>query len=132
MWTHLEYFYIGSWFSPEIKGCRPPPCADFTLTSIDIHRAVLYGGCRPPEGKRLDKDLYIINFTTMVAKINSIMMVVNVQVIITLKFSKGDDQDRVETRRVVASSHSGSSCCLLSGLQYRTPSAAGVWGTYKP
>ena len=63
----LMYIYTlsaGVWFSPVVKGTRPPPCAGFTLTSVDNHRAVLFGG-RHPERGRIN-DLYLIDFDTMV------------------------------------------------------------------
>ena len=60
------YPFSGSWFSPIFAGCRPPPCADFTLTSIDPARAILYGGDRGINDN--NKDLYLINFTTKVMK----------------------------------------------------------------
>ena len=55
----------GAWFSPPVSGARPPPCSGFTLTAIDSHRAVLFGGWQPGGGGRVS-DLYLIDFNTMV------------------------------------------------------------------
>ena len=54
----------GLWSSPLLRGSRPPPCAAFTLTSIDRHRAVLFAGKQPEHGRV--NDLYIIDFDIMV------------------------------------------------------------------
>ena len=56
----------GAWISPAVKGTRPPPCNGFTLTSIDSHRAVLFGGTQPGRGQV--SDLYLIDFNTMVCE----------------------------------------------------------------
>ena len=34
----------GTWSSPETTGPRPPPCAGFSFTKIDLSRVVLFGG----------------------------------------------------------------------------------------
>ena len=53
----------GVWFSPRVSGTRPPPCSTFTLTSIDNHRAVLFGGNQSQKSSGvLSSDLYLINF----------------------------------------------------------------------
>ena len=36
--------FTGTWSSPEITGPRPPPCAGFSFTKVDLSRAVLFGG----------------------------------------------------------------------------------------
>ena len=62
---HIDvYAPAGLWSSPTVRGTRPPPCAGFTLTSIDNHRAVFFGGRVPGRGRV--NDLYIIDFDTMV------------------------------------------------------------------
>ena len=43
-----------------MKGERPPPCSVFSFTKVDQHRAVLFGGYQPDNG-RMNK-LYIFNF----------------------------------------------------------------------
>lgn len=46
-WTNeLHLFHIKSceWIIPELTGIRPPPCAAFSFTRVDQHRAVLFGG----------------------------------------------------------------------------------------
>ena len=34
----------GEWSSPRVTGQPPPPCDDFTLTSVGERRAALFGG----------------------------------------------------------------------------------------
>ena len=56
--------FAGTWSVKEFKGPRPPPCADFSLISVDQWTAVLYGG---DGGHNPDsKDLYIIDFLDLV------------------------------------------------------------------
>lgn len=58
------FFPLGRWSCPTFSGSRPPPCADFTFTSIDLVRAVLYGGDR---GINDDvKEIYIFDFHYLV------------------------------------------------------------------
>ena len=51
-----------------MNGTRPPPCAVVALTSIDDHRALLYGG-RDAEHMCRSSDLYIIDFDTVVCTV---------------------------------------------------------------
>ena len=37
-------FSTGTWSSPETTGPRPPPCAGFSFTKVDLSRVVLFGG----------------------------------------------------------------------------------------
>ena len=53
----------GTWSSPTRRGTRPPPCSSFSLTMIDDHRAVLFGGKTKP---RTTKEVYILDLTGMV------------------------------------------------------------------
>ena len=53
-------FVSGMWTSPSFSGPRPPPCADFSLTSVDLYRAVLYGGRRGSDED--SNDFYLIDF----------------------------------------------------------------------
>ena len=46
-------------------GMRPPPCVSFSLTLIDIHRAVLIGGWRPDHSSN---DPFILDLATMVRR----------------------------------------------------------------
>ena len=66
--------FTGTWSSPTIRGTRPPPCSSLTLTMIDDHRAVLFGGRQPPG--RSTKDGYILDLTGMVCtyKTNSCLI----------------------------------------------------------
>lgn len=46
-WTnelHLFHTKKCEWISPEMTGVRPLPCAAFSLTRVDQHRVVLFGG----------------------------------------------------------------------------------------
>lgn len=56
--------FIGQriWFSPRVRGTRPPPCRNFTFTSINDWQALLYGGYLP-EGKLRVSDLYLFDFS---------------------------------------------------------------------
>ena len=55
----------GTWSSPTLRGTRPPPCSNFSLTMIDDHRAVLFGGQQPP-GPTSTEEVYILDLTGMV------------------------------------------------------------------
>ena len=57
--------FIGTWSSPTLRGTRPPPCCEFSLTMIDDHRAVLFGGMQPP-GPTSTKEVFILDLTGMV------------------------------------------------------------------
>jgi hypothetical protein len=68
MYMTLYIISAGVWSSPVVRGTRPPPCACFTLTSVDNHRAVLFGGFHPERGQI--SDIYLIDFSTMVIYTN--------------------------------------------------------------
>ena len=53
----------GKWSSPLTTGPRPPPCNFFSLTAINDHEAVLFGG-RRPYGRV--SDCYLMDFESMV------------------------------------------------------------------
>ena len=54
----------GKWSSPTISGQCPPPCWDFTLTTLSNNKAVLYGGCyRDSDGRGLNNDVYTVEMT---------------------------------------------------------------------
>ena len=55
---------LGSWSSPSVKGSRPPPCANFSLTMIDAEHAVMFGG-----NYRMVylNDVYVLHMSTMVS-----------------------------------------------------------------
>ena len=38
---------IELWFSPPVKGFRPPPCSGFSLTMTDEDRAMMVRGYTP-------------------------------------------------------------------------------------
>ncbi len=60
-------FVIGMWSSPTLTGTRPPPCSGFTLTMVDSHRAVLFGGTG--HGGKKFKHVYILDLDRMVSYI---------------------------------------------------------------
>ena len=45
-WAFVSGF-IGLWFSPPVKGSRPPPCSGFSLTMTDEDRAMMVRGYTP-------------------------------------------------------------------------------------
>lgn len=55
----------GKWSSPTVGGTRPPPCSYFTLTMIDDHHAVLFGGYQ--FGRGMTNDAYILDLIRMVS-----------------------------------------------------------------
>ena len=40
-------FILGLWISPPVKGSRPPPSHNFSLTRTDEDHAVMFGGVTP-------------------------------------------------------------------------------------
>ena len=59
---------VGKWSFPEVTGKRPPPCSAFTLTMVDGHRAVLYGGCKDVVPF---KHVYVLDIKRMVSAMQS-------------------------------------------------------------
>lgn len=57
------FFVSGKWSSPAVTGKSPPPCDDFTLTMVDHHRAVLFGGF----SGTFVKHLYVLDISRMVS-----------------------------------------------------------------
>jgi hypothetical protein len=55
----------GVWSSPSFGGISLPPCAYFTLTSIDHNRALFFGGNQPGRGRI--NDHYLIDFDIMIS-----------------------------------------------------------------
>ena len=55
----------GVWSSPAVSGTRPPPCAAFSLTMVDDHHAVMFGG-RHHTGQRRN-DVYTLDLARMVS-----------------------------------------------------------------
>ncbi len=55
--------YLEKWSSIQCTGTRPPPCSDFSLTMIDLHRVVLFGGIQKCDG---GTDTYILDLPSMV------------------------------------------------------------------
>ena len=56
--------FPGTWSSPLMTGSRPPPCSDFSFTTVDNNRAVVFGGFQPGRGHV--NDVYILDFKDMV------------------------------------------------------------------
>ena len=55
----------GMWSSPLFSGTRPPPCAHFSLTTVDDHRAVLFAGFQGGVGA--SNDVYILDVAAKVS-----------------------------------------------------------------
>ena len=55
---------IGLWFSPPVKGSRPPPSDSFSLTMTDEDRAVMFGGSTPPG---VTSEAHVLQLPTMVS-----------------------------------------------------------------
>ena len=53
----------GTWSSITCTGTRPPPCASFSLTMIDNHQAMLFGGM---QAGNISNDAYTLDLATMV------------------------------------------------------------------
>ena len=53
-------FNVGTWSSPAMSGERPPSCSDCTLTAIDPHTLLMFGGYN---GKGI---VHIVDFASMV------------------------------------------------------------------
>lgn len=58
---------LAKWSSILCTGSRPPPCSAFSLTMIDHHRAVLFGGVQAGQHS---SDAFILELTTMVTADN--------------------------------------------------------------
>ena len=77
----LQYLLpIGVWSSPPVTGTRPPPCAYASLTTVDDHRAVLFGS--QGQGREYVNDVYRLD---LLAEMVSCGMWV-----VSLKFPKVD------------------------------------------
>ena len=64
---YIQYSIIGVlglWSSPSMKGSRPPPCSNFTLTVTDEDQAVMFGGYTL-SGE--SSEAYILHLPTMVS-----------------------------------------------------------------
>ena len=55
---------LGLWSSPSMKGSRPPPCRNFSLTVTDEDQAVMLGGHSPSDKS---SEAYDIHLPTMVS-----------------------------------------------------------------
>ena len=55
----------GTWSSPTVSGTRPPPCANFSLTMVDDHNAVLFGG--NGQENVVYNDVYTLDLERMVS-----------------------------------------------------------------
>jgi hypothetical protein len=59
--TLFPYFLSGTWSAPTVSGTIPPPCWGFSLTMINNHQAVLFGGNQP------GGDVYVLDLAQMVS-----------------------------------------------------------------
>ena len=76
----------GVWSSPVMSGSRPPPCRNFTFTSIDKHRALLFGGFLP-EGRCRVNHLYLFDFSIMVCCMDDLLQKLELQTAHTLHYA---------------------------------------------
>ena len=67
--TTLFTLPTGVWTSPTTTGDKPPPCYNFSFTSIDNRRAILFGGWNTEQGRM--NDIYIIDLQERVSKLNT-------------------------------------------------------------
>lgn len=64
MWTnemHLFHVTKRLWVVPHTSGERPPPCAAFSFTKIDLHRVVLFAG---RHRNHMSNEIYILDMAT--------------------------------------------------------------------
>lgn len=68
LYRGVQYFLdIGIGSSVAVGEIWPPPCSDFSLTKIDDHHAVLYGGRLSHEGAtKAVNDVYLIKLEKLV------------------------------------------------------------------
>lgn len=57
------------WTSQPTSGTLPPPCVDFSFTSPDKKKAVVFGGFQPPTG--ITFDTFILDMETWVCHSHS-------------------------------------------------------------
>ena len=60
----MNVYASGEWSFPSVTGTKPIPCSSSSLTMIDDHHAVLFGGNQPQDKKT--NDVYILNLENMV------------------------------------------------------------------
>ena len=77
---HWHYYcvYVGEWISPEMTGVRPLPCAAFSLTRVDQHRVVLFGGRqlleRTDQLHILDMENWVGSSSLILSSYNAILL----------------------------------------------------------
>ena len=59
--------FSGTWSSPPVRGTRPPPCCNFSLTKFDDDHVVLFGGEQSKVTKT--KDAYLLDLKKMVSHV---------------------------------------------------------------
>ena len=64
---------LGLWSSPSMKGTRPPPCDDFSLTMTGEDQAVMFGGFTP-SGK--SSEVRTLHLPTMVSSMSAMFQTV--------------------------------------------------------
>ena len=50
---------LDRWSSPVVTGQAPPPCDDFTLTTVEEKRAAVFGSLTPSGNRSVN--LYIVD-----------------------------------------------------------------------
>ena len=58
-----------------MKGSRPLPCSEFSLTVIDKDEAVMFGGYSTPSGE--SSDTHILYLPTMVSYFICLLLTIN-------------------------------------------------------
>ena len=67
----LNVCTLGKWSFPSVTGkIKPTPCSNSSLTMIDDHHAVLFGGNQPQQKKT--NDVYILDLRKMVSLVAGI------------------------------------------------------------
>ena len=69
MVNDLFLFVIGKWSAPTVTGAWPPPCHWFTLTMVDGHRALLFGGVGG--GGISLKHVFVLDIERIVSDLNT-------------------------------------------------------------
>ena len=80
------------WTPFSFVGPRPPPCADFSLTSVDPYRAILYGGRRGTDEN--SNDLYVIDFSEKVCTYLSVMFSAHIDTLLCHNTENNEDKAR--------------------------------------
>ena len=64
--------FVGVWSSAPVTGSRPPPCTSFTMTMINDHSVILFGG---RQSEQRYNHSYILDLEQMVHKNSGAILV---------------------------------------------------------